>query len=191
MSTVSLQCHPGAPCPAVRAIDVTVASDKAGAWQLQYAVHGTVADLQLPEPAIPRRADGLWRHTCFEVFWRHGGQPRYHEWNFSPSGAWAAYRFDDYRRAMTPLETAAAPGIVTRAEASVFRLGVVLERPPFAADAGASLELALSAVIEQRDGRLSYWALRHAPGQPDFHHPDGFALTLRPDAPACSAITRI
>ena len=34
------------------------------------------------------------------------------------------------------------------------------------------------AVIEENDGRLSYWALRHAPGKPDFHHPEAFALEL-------------
>jgi hypothetical protein len=39
-------------------------------------------------------------------------------------------------------------------------------------------ELGLSAVIEETDGHKSYWALRHPPGKPDFHHPDCFALEL-------------
>ena len=38
--------------------------------------------------------------------------------------------------------------------------------------------LAVSAVIEETDGTKSFWALRHPPGPPDFHHPDCFALTL-------------
>jgi hypothetical protein len=38
--------------------------------------------------------------------------------------------------------------------------------------------LGLSAVIEDLDGVLSYWALRHPPGKPDFHHPDTFALEI-------------
>jgi hypothetical protein len=33
-------------------------------------------------------------------------------------------------------------------------------------------------VIEAADGSLSYWALRHPPGKPDFHHRDAFALEL-------------
>jgi hypothetical protein len=33
-------------------------------------------------------------------------------------------------------------------------------------------------VIEAIDGTLSYWALAHAPGSPDFHHLDCFALEL-------------
>ena len=36
----------------------------------------------------------------------------------------------------------------------------------------------LSAVIEDPNGVLSYWALRHPPGKPDFHHPDTFALEI-------------
>jgi hypothetical protein len=44
--------------------------------------------------------------------------------------------------------------------------------------AGARLTLALSAVIEDEDGVLSYWALKHPAGKPDFHHRDAFALEL-------------
>jgi hypothetical protein len=44
----------------------------------------------------------------------------------------------------------------------------------------APLRLALSTVVEDEHGRLSYWALRHPPGKPDFHHPDAFALDLEP-----------
>jgi len=42
-----------------------------------------------------------------------------------------------------------------------------------------ALRLALAAVIEDHRGGLSYWALEHPPGEPDFHHPDSFTLDLR------------
>jgi hypothetical protein len=38
--------------------------------------------------------------------------------------------------------------------------------------------LALCAVIEDRQGQLYYWALRHPAGVPDFHDPRGFILQL-------------
>jgi hypothetical protein len=41
-----------------------------------------------------------------------------------------------------------------------------------------TLKLALTAVIEDSSGTLSYWALKHAPNKPDFHHSDGFVLEL-------------
>jgi hypothetical protein len=33
-------------------------------------------------------------------------------------------------------------------------------------------------VVEDEHGALSYWALKHAPGKPDFHHPDSLALRV-------------
>ena len=40
------------------------------------------------------------------------------------------------------------------------------------------LQLGLSAVIEEVNGRKSYWALAHPVGKPDFHHNDCFTLEL-------------
>jgi hypothetical protein len=36
----------------------------------------------------------------------------------------------------------------------------------------------VSAILEDRDGTKSYWALAHPPGKPDFHDPACFALEL-------------
>jgi len=33
-------------------------------------------------------------------------------------------------------------------------------------------------VIEETSGRLSYWALAHPSGKPDFHHADCFACEI-------------
>ena len=41
-----------------------------------------------------------------------------------------------------------------------------------------SLQIGLSAIIEDREGSLSYWALKHAPDKPDFHSAVAFALNL-------------
>lgn len=41
-----------------------------------------------------------------------------------------------------------------------------------------ALRVGLSAVIEERRGAKSYWALAHPAGKPDFHHSDCFALEL-------------
>jgi hypothetical protein len=33
-------------------------------------------------------------------------------------------------------------------------------------------------VIEEKNGALSYWALRHPAGKPDFHRRSAFAMEL-------------
>ncbi|HVN41698.1 MAG TPA: hypothetical protein VMT50_02865, partial [Steroidobacteraceae bacterium] len=47
---------------------------------------------------------------------------------------------------------------------------------------GPSLRAALAAVIEETDGRLTYWAITHPSALPDFHHRLGFALQVSPSA---------
>jgi hypothetical protein len=39
-------------------------------------------------------------------------------------------------------------------------------------------ELAVTMVVEEHDGRQSFWALAHPGPEPDFHHPDSFTLRL-------------
>ena len=48
----------------------------------------------------------------------------------------------------------------------------------------ADWRLGLSAVIEEKDGGTSWWALAHPPGKPDFHHDDCFAARLAAIGPA-------
>jgi hypothetical protein len=49
--------------------------------------------------------------------------------------------------------------------------------------ANARWRLGLSAVIEDKAGGKSYWALAHPPGKADFHHADSFARELPPMEP--------
>jgi hypothetical protein len=140
---------------------------------LTYFVTGRTRDLMVAGPAAAR-TDGLWRSTCFEAFVRAGGEG-YLELNFAPSGAWAAYRFDGYREGMAEADVS-APRIAAASGEGVFELVV---RTELAGDlAAAPLTLALTAVIEERGGAKSYWALAHPEGRPDFHHAAGFTLPL-------------
>jgi hypothetical protein len=100
--------------------------------------------------------------------------PGYREFNFSPSGEWAAYAFAGYRDGAHDLPMP-APHVVFHTHADGLALAVTLPSPALPA---APLRLGLSAVIEMADGRIAYLALRHAQGKPDFHHADCFALNL-------------
>ena len=50
-----------------------------------------------PRSEPPAAQDFLWKRTCGELFLGVPGDPSYLEFNFSPSGDWAAYAFDGYR----------------------------------------------------------------------------------------------
>ena len=179
MSTAPLSPHPATPAPWIDEVVVRVAADGASAVALAFRVRGDVERVRVPSPRPPARADGLWRHTCFEAFVRSGEGPAYVELNFSPAGEWAAYAFRGYRDGGV-LDVPLDPAIVVRRGPGELTLeaaipGAVL--PP--TDAGVGLRLGLAAVIEDLAGNLSYWALRHGAGRPDFHHPEAFALSVQ------------
>ncbi len=170
---IGLIRHPHFPAAATRGIQVSAALSARG-LSIRYLLDADPRGLAIPATAAPERVEGLWRHTCFEAFVMGDDAPAYREFNFSPSGAWQAYAFHAYRRG-GPLAAAATPRIARDAQAET-GLNVLL--PASDLPTGLHLRLGLSAVIEAADGSLSYWALRHPPGQPDFHHSDCLALEL-------------
>jgi hypothetical protein len=183
VEALPLTCHPDTPSSAVTAITVKVESRRGerapSHLDISYRIQGDVNSVAIPERNTGDRTDNLWRHTCFEAFVKQGPHPQYLELNFSPSFEWAAYHFASRREGMTaaPFDP---PTVWSRRVTDVFELhvsvrhdnlGLILQSPD-------PWQLAISAVIEETDGTKSYWALRHPPGKPDFHHPDCFALEL-------------
>lgn len=165
---LSLIPHPLSP-PRGLTLDVEIRRSAKGV-SLEYDLAGAVETVLLPPFADRVHTDGLWKATCFEMF--IAGAPGYFEYNFSPSGAWAAYGFDGYRSSMRKLDPV-APFIVTRSAFGRFSLTVDVEHP-----AAAAGPIGLCAVIQFLDGSIDYWALTHPSDKPDFHHPESFALAL-------------
>ena len=183
MTSVSLIPHPDSPGSTTCRVEVDYGWSAEAGLTLRYRLAGGLDLLMIPEAQPhPERRDELWRHTCFEMFIAREGETAYREFNFSPSGDWACYAFDDYRAGMR------APAMertwAAKVERGVGSLVLAVTLPPkliFPHDAdGRPLCLGLTAVLEARAGRHDYWALQHPPGRPDFHHRDGFVLTLVP-----------
>ena len=164
---------PAVPSDSVRAIHVTVSrsDSKLG---IRYRLDGDLDRLHVPFERPADARDRLWEHTCFELFIARAGEAAYHELNFAPYGACAVYAFDAYRVAgKTKDLTARTPG--RRWSDAIFELDAEID---IAALRSESLELGVSAVIEDREGRLSYWALAHPAERPDFHHRAAFTLRI-------------
>ncbi len=154
-----------------------------GILALRVVMTGTGLLVPAPDGDGPGRRDGLWRHTCAELFVGTAGRPGYLEWNLSPSGHWNLYRFDGYREGgrPEPAISDAAPRVTNAGNALVLEADLPLEPLGLAAD---PLELGLSAVLQATDGTLSWWALGHPAARPDFHDRRGFLLRLAPASPS-------
>jgi hypothetical protein len=171
----SLKLHSDSRSIAVEKIEVDVTRPRADSLVLSYILTGKLCGVVMPPVITPSRRHELWRHTCFEVFVRPPLGSVYYEFNFAPSTEWAAYRFSSYRNGRSVAMDVGVPTFEIKSSSDRYTLQVTLgldrlsELPLHAA-----WHLGLSAVIEETDHRISYWALTHPPGKPDFHHADCF-----------------
>ncbi len=171
--------HRAAPDEATCGIDAHAQALEPGRVVFRYRLRADLSRLRIAPAMAAQRVHGLWRHTCFEAFIKTPGAASYYEFNFAPSGQWAAYRFEAYREGGVPSGLGACPEIAVRRFDDRLELDAALRVEEWIAHPGAShFEVGLTAILEEDNGRLSYWALNHAPGDADFHHPDGFVLGL-------------
>ncbi len=161
--------HPDTPELSVDSIEVAISRD-GDRWRFRFAVQNADA-LVTPEPTMTGRAEGLWRTTCFEAFIGDRDEA-YVEFNFSPSGQFAAYRFDAPRKKMR--DEAATIETWTEEGNGCFKLEAAVRCDGLFPGA----PVGLSAVIEEDGMRKSYWALAHPDGPPDFHDPSCFIARL-------------
>jgi hypothetical protein len=170
--------HPSAPPadPEFRAwaiVDHASSLGTVATTNIWFGIGAPAERFIIPQGGEGKRTDELWRTTCFEAFLKAEGESAYREWNFAPSGNWAAYEFSDYREGMESADVA-EPYVRVEDNMTWWAVGATIAVP---SDAGWLL--GLSAVLEEKDGTKSYWALAHPnPDKPDFHLPDCFTAKL-------------
>ena len=139
--------HPDAP-PCEPAFKMWANVDHAAAFgamattNIWFGVGAPASRFVIPQIDEPSRAEGLWRTTCFEAFLREQGAQAYQEWNFAPSGQWAAYNFSGYRQGMTDAHVGQPPYIRMEDNLTWWALGATI-----AVEAGKFWDLSLSAVL--------------------------------------------
>jgi hypothetical protein len=174
LQTHALIAHPAHPPLTVTSVEARIIGLD-GEWlRLRWRVEGAQA-LTIPAFAGKGRADELWQTTCFELFLMPDGGPAYCEFNLSPSERWAAYDFASYRQGMAERPATREPQTMIRQGSSFAIFDAAL---PIDALPTEECRMNLAAVIEEEGGVKSYWALAHAPDNPDFHDAACFAATL-------------
>lgn len=175
----SLLPHPATP-PADPPFNLWASVDHASALgamattNIWFGIGAPVGRFQMPKLSEPWRADELWQTTCLEAFLQPVGERSYREWNFAPTGNWAAYDFSGYRDGGGRADVGSPPYIRMEDNFTWWSVGATI-----AVEASKEWQLGLSAVLEEKDGTKSYWALAHPnPDKPDFHDPHCFVGRL-------------
>ncbi|MFV2056940.1 MAG: DOMON-like domain-containing protein [Thiohalomonadales bacterium] len=150
---------------------------KQSTLKIQYRISGSgVLDVHWPEDSKdPQPKDDLWRTTCFELFIATKYDSDYLEFNFSPSRDWAVYAFKKYRERK---ELVAVPDVHVRNGCIEAK---ILTEVTFILDKeyqGKLLDIGTSAIIENVQGDVFYYALSHQGDSPDFHQRDTFLIDI-------------
>ncbi|MDZ7956375.1 MAG: DOMON-like domain-containing protein [Aulosira sp. DedQUE10] len=143
---------------------------------IQYSLLGDIKEIAIAPPsATPSRKHELWQDTCFEFFIGIKNSPQYWEFNLSPAGHWNVYRFNDYRQGIQEEAAFSTLPFVVQQQADILELTLDFDLNKIIAKEQA-IEVAITTVIKDRDGEITYWALTHRGAEADFHLRDSFIL---------------
>lgn len=129
--------------------------------------------IQWPEQvsAHPRQ-DFLWENTCFEIFIGVQGEDYYREINLSPSEAWQAYQFEEYRYPEDMPPQAALDIELNKLKRMHYGLNVSLDLTEFMLThklKWTDLFIGLSSVLKTSQGD-QFYAMQHSSPHADFHN---------------------
>ncbi|MDM1246998.1 DOMON-like domain-containing protein [Acinetobacter sp. R933-2] len=118
------------------------------------------------------RLDFLWEKTCFEIFIGVQGEDYYREINLSPSQAWQAYQFEEYRYPETMPPQVAYDIELNQLKRTHYGLNVSLDLTEFMLAhklKWSDLFIGLTAVLETSQAQ-QFYAMQHSGQNADFHN---------------------
>ncbi len=118
------------------------------------------------------RQDFLWEQTCFEIFIGVRNEDFYREINLSPSQAWQAYEFEEYRYPEDMPPKAAYDIELNQLKRTHYGMNVSLDLTEFMLKHKlnwADLYIGLSAVLKTSEGD-HFYAMQHSSPNADFHN---------------------
>ncbi|KGT48470.1 MULTISPECIES: DOMON-like domain-containing protein [Acinetobacter] len=118
------------------------------------------------------RQDYLWEQTCFEIFIGVRDEDFYREINLSPSQAWQAYQFEEYRYPEDMPPQPAYDIDLVQLKRTHYGMNVSLDLTDFMNQhklKWSDLFIGLSAVLKTSQGE-HYYAMQHSSSQADFHN---------------------
>ena len=125
----------------------------------------------------PTRQFDLWEHTCFEFFLGLKNSSQYWEFNLSLAGHWNIFHFLKYRENIAEEMAFSSLPFRVSQQNDILELHLEVNLQPIILP-HQSLDVGITAVIEDRNHQLSYWALTHPAQAADFHQRDSFLISI-------------
>jgi hypothetical protein len=145
---------------------------------IRYEVTGELKEIAIsPTSNATARKHQLWEETCFEFFLGIKNSEQYWEFNLSPAGDWNVYRFERYRQGMEEEVDFKTLPFTFENQADSLKLALDVDLDKIIAEEQL-IDVAITAVIKQKNGEVSYWALTHQGTEADFHLRESFIIEL-------------
>ncbi|MBK25551.1 MAG: hypothetical protein CME70_16260 [Halobacteriovorax sp.] len=149
--------------------------------KVAFELKGDLSNILLPKPLVnPSRVIGLWESTCFEMFVKNSSGDEYFEFNVSSAYNWNLFYFPSIKARLKEYTNISnlAVSAVKKEDSFCLKFWIALDKFPSGFWESDNMKIGLTAVIENKTGPLSYWALAHKEDKPNFHHMDSFIFEL-------------
>ncbi len=135
--------------------------------KVEYEIVGDVSDYHFPKESQQKRANELWKDTCFELFIANASSKEYYEINISPSTEWNAYHFKSYKEEMKESDALFPPFIQTQhlLNRCIFSFQMSFQESILEKE----LELNLALILLDNQGIRHFYAINRRKEFPDFH----------------------
>ena len=145
---------------------------------IQYLVTGDISKAKFP-PVLQhgQRKNNLWKSTCFELFISPDNHTEYWEYNFSPSHHWALYQFSGYRENQSD-DLSITDLVITTQRTNDQQFELACKAPLPDPIKGHTIDIGVSAVIQDTEDNLYYYALIHCKETADFHNRKSFIISV-------------
>ncbi|MBL4681930.1 MAG: hypothetical protein JKY88_14560 [Pseudomonadales bacterium] len=171
---------PFVPNKAIKSVTGQISSvlnQKTYSLSLSFNVAGNIESLKLPKAVDqPHREDELWNATCFELFLSRDNLPRYHEFNYSPSGHWQSYSFIQYRAGKNECKHLTLIKSHLKKESNTLRINLELAYASHDI-VTHNMKIGISCILQDLSGAYHYYSLGHAL-KADFHNKRFHLLNL-------------
>lgn len=139
---------------------------------LSFTLQGELEEYFFEEPRAKKRANELWRTTCFELFLANRENEDYYELNFSSSLAWNFYHLSAYRAEVQEVELLFEPQIEIHIKENVFQVSFEVEVEACFLEQFNLYNVA--SILLTKENKRTFWSEKHLTAVPDFHHRDNF-----------------
>ena len=122
-----------------------------------------------------QRVIGLWENTCFEFFILSPAGD-YYEFNFATNLNWNIFHFKNYRSKLKEAKDCPVPLIDVRENKLHFTYN--LNSLPKDFYKMGKMKVGITAVLKDKNSKLTYWSLAHPKDKADFHSQVGMTISL-------------